>query len=60
MLKSFIDDFRHRGAYCRAMYGNRKCERISKREFVDYYMGYSTIIDKDVQFDYMMRHNWKI
>jgi len=60
VLKTFVDDFRYRGAYCDAVHGDAPCERISKREFVDYYMGYSTIIDRDVNFDYMMRHNWKI
>jgi len=59
VLKSFIDDFRYHGAYCRAVHGQQKCERISKQEFFDYYMGHSTIIEKDVAFDYMMRHSWK-
>jgi len=61
VLRSFVDDFRYRGAYCSAVHaGERRCERISKREFTDYYTGYSTVVDKDVQFDYMMRNSWKI
>ena len=60
VLKTFVDDFRYHGAYCNAVHGDKRCERIAKREFVDYYMGYSTIIDKDVDFDYMMRHSWKM
>jgi len=60
VLKTFVDDFRYDGAYCNAVHGDKQCERISKQEFLDYYRGYSTVIDKDVNFDYMMRNNWKI
>jgi hypothetical protein len=57
VIEKFFDDFLYPGAY-RA--GLDPSQRVSKQEFVDYYLGLSITIDRDIDFDYIMRNNWKI
>lgn len=33
---------------------------VSRREFIDFYAGLSLFISRDVEFDYIVRYNWKI
>lgn len=33
---------------------------VSRNEFQDFYAGLSMFIDRNVDFDYIIRHNWKI
>jgi hypothetical protein len=57
VLKEFFDDFLYPGAYSA---GVDHLQRISKHEFIDYYLGLSAIVNRDIEFDYIVRSKWKI
>jgi hypothetical protein len=57
VMQAFVDDFLYPGAYYA---GIDPLQRVSKHEFIDYYLGLSAFVDRDIEFDYIVRSQWKL